>query len=128
MLKLSFDDLGECAVVNHILNASISDRRLSSISEIEEFIKWRPNGNPVWYEIIKNYNYDKWEEHNFFIIRQSVKLEKPAKYYIEDGSGRAMALYQKFKINNNCDLKIKCYLGKNACSSQFMKEKYPELL
>jgi hypothetical protein len=91
LVELDLSDLLDCAIVNHIF----PDRpqALGLLVGQGSIETWAPPDRPEWWEPLSSgLNLPReWA----LILRPSVSSERPAKWYLEDGSGRALALVQR---------------------------------
>ena len=63
------------------------------------------------------------------ILRPAVPIEFPARWYVEDGSGRAVAFVANQAVFGPSQILARGYLGREPdVSSSFMQEKFRELL
>lgn len=91
LVELDLSDLLDCAIVNHIFPGKPQALgRLVAQGLIET---WSPRGRPEWWEALSAGS-DLPREWAL-ILRPAVSSERPAKWYLEDGSGRALALVQR---------------------------------
>lgn len=88
---ISLSDLLECAIVNHIFPHG--PQALCQLVLLGNLAEWVPPGNPEWWRLLGNGL--ELDVKSALILRPSQRSEAPAKWYIEDGSGRALALLQR---------------------------------
>ena len=95
-VKLSKEELLQCAIVNHIFRGS----RLFPV--LKEFYEWEPktrDGKPkstAWYEYIERMeDPTSYPEKWALILRPALPSEDGAKWYIEDGSGRSICFLRR---------------------------------
>jgi len=91
LVELDVVDLLECAIVNHIFPRE--PQALCRLVLLGKLAEWFPIGNPDWWRRIGN-GLDL-DVESALIVRPAVRSEAPAKWYVEDGSGRALALLQR---------------------------------
>ena len=94
-VELTFSDLRESAVVADIFpNQS---RKLGLIESAGQLSGWKPKPERSWYSNVVNGH--AFDETAPFLLRPALRNECPASWYMEDGSGRAVAIVanqQKF--------------------------------
>jgi hypothetical protein len=94
-VELTLSDLRECAVLDRIFPGQL--RKLGDIEQTGCVLDWKSrrdcnSKDPAWYvPICSGRALDETEP---LILRPAVESEKPARFYVEDGSGRAIALLQ----------------------------------
>lgn len=88
--ELNLSDLRECAVEVHIFPEQ--SRKLGCVEQAGCLINWHPNRDRAWYARIREG--DPLGETEPLILRKAQPNEAPASFYIEDGSGRAIAFVQ----------------------------------
>ena len=124
LVQLSYDDLGECAIVNCIFKGL--PQTLGELTNFPAFDNWKPDKPPEWFETLEaGGNFPKeWA----MILRPSVACEKPAKWYVEDGSGRAICFFRYLVRQKDQGRSAFGYLGIEIDpSSNFMKNTFGEL-
>ena len=86
-VEVTIPDLRECAVVDGIFPGK--SRKLGLIELSNGLAGWKPNRAALWYDdIVQGRTFD---ESAPLMFRPAVKAEAPASWYVEDGSGRAIA-------------------------------------
>ncbi len=131
-VQLSRLDLLDCAVVNHIFSNFHSPseqlpRVLNKLIHHPVFRHWKPNKSTEWYERLESGKPfpDDWP----LIIRPAVSSEAPAKFYIEDGSGRAVCFLRRLCNHPEESGAAMGYLGiEPDFGSNFMQQHFRELL
>jgi len=106
-VELDFADLLDCAIVNHLFPGEAQCLvRLVSRGLIETA---EPNGHrECWQPLCSGMNLPReWA----LILRPAVKDERPAKWYCEDGSGRALALLRRILLHAEPWRTASAYLG-----------------
>ena len=91
LVEFGVADLLECAVVNSIFPGE--PQVLGQLALRGKLAEWLPTGAPEWWRLIGNGSDLKIE--SALIVRPAVQSEAPAKWYLEDGSGRSIALLQR---------------------------------
>jgi hypothetical protein len=91
LVQLDLIDLLDCAIVNSIFHGH--PQVLSQLIDRGLLETAMPRGTPEWWEPLSS-------GHDFppewaLILRPAVASERPAKWYLEDGSGRALALLRR---------------------------------
>jgi hypothetical protein len=123
LVELSVADLLECAVVNHIFPGE--PQTLSQLVLRGKLAEWLPTGNPEWWRLVGN-GLDLGVE-SALIVREAVNNEAPAKWYVEDGSGRVLASLQRILRYGETRRTVWAYIGNEPDErSTFIKE-HPEL-
>lgn len=131
-VRLSRFELLNCAVVNHMFRDFQSPsehlpRVLNELIRHPVFERWKPNKPTEWYEWLESGNPfpDDWP----LILRPAVRSEAPAKYYVEDGSGRAVCFLRRLCKHPEESGTAMGYLGIEPDSgSHFMRQHFGELL
>jgi len=120
-VELTLSDLNECAVVDDMFPGQ--SRRLGSVAR-DQLGCCRPGR---WHEhILQGGTFD---EDAPMLLRPRVTEESPARYYIEDGSGRAVTFLANQHLFDPSQRLAIGYLGRVADeNSWFMQRKFPELL
>lgn len=107
LVELDFSDILDCAIVNHIFPDH--PQALSHLIAQGVVETWVPIGQPEWWKPLSSGRNLACEWA--LILRPAVANERPAKWYIEDGSGRALALVQRVLRNGDTVLAACAYLG-----------------
>ncbi len=125
-VELDAHDLCQCAVVATIF-PSLQSRDLGTAERTGRLRNWQPNCQTQWYDPISRGS--PLDESAPLILRPTVSAEAPAVWYIEDGSGRAVALLaNRSKLGPLRPLAVG-YLGVVSDSaSTFMRTRFPDLL
>jgi hypothetical protein len=125
IVELSRNDLLQCAIWNGIFKNL--PQTLSVLVNCPQFKQWCPNEKTKWFDLLESgqpYPND-WP----LILRPAKKSEAPAKWYIEDGSGRTICYLRRLLNHPEENGKAKAYLGEEIdWSSHFMKEHFREFL
>jgi len=87
---LTLDDLREGAVVNQAIPGY--RRCLGQLEGTPELEAWRPDRSTYWYEPLSAGGV--LQQDAPLVLRPSVRSELPARWYLEDASGRALAIMQ----------------------------------
>ena len=87
LVEFGVADLLECAVVNHIFRGG--PQALGQLLLRGKLAEWIPTGAPEWWPLIGSGS--ELDIESALIARRALKSEAPAKWYLEDGSGRALA-------------------------------------
>jgi hypothetical protein len=125
LVQLSRRDLLWCAIVDHIFPGE--SQVLDCLVSLSAFKNWRPDRPTEWYERLE-------AELPFplewaIILRPTVPNEYPAKWYIEDGSGRAICFLRRLIRQQDNENFAYGYLGDEPDDkSEFMKQHFRELL
>jgi hypothetical protein len=119
LVKLSIADLLECAVVNRIFPGE--PRALGQLLLRGRLAEWFPIGTPRWWRQLANGS--DFDEESALIVRPALKCEAPARWYLEDGSGRALALLQRILRYGETERTARAYVGYVADErSTFIKD------
>lgn len=92
LVEMSITDLLTCAIVNHIFPGQ--PQALGPLVLRGHVGEWSPVGNPAWWQPISSGTSSIPQEWSL-LVRPAVRSETPAKWYVEDGSGRVLALLQR---------------------------------
>jgi hypothetical protein len=106
-LELSLADLLDCAIVNHIFKGHPQSLSLLVLRGVVE--KWEPSDRTEWYAPLERG--DAFLPAWAMILRPSLKSELPAKWYIEDGSGRALCFVRRLLSHGESGRVAYGYLG-----------------
>ncbi len=125
LVEFKLDDLLQSAIVNHIFPCR--SQVLGKLVNEEDFKKWKPKGKPEWYDHLESGLCFKREWA--MVLRPAVSAENPAKWYIEDGSGRAICFTRRLLNNNDYQSSAFGYLGIEVDrKSTFINNEIPDLL
>jgi hypothetical protein len=115
LAEFSLPDVLECAIYNGIFRGE--PQALCQLVLIGKVAGWAPDRKTDWWDAIRGG--EELGVDSPMIIRQSVRCEEPAKWYIEDGSGRALALLQRVLRNGEMHRTGWAYVGlePDICSS-----------
>ena len=126
LVQLSRDDLLQCAIVNSIEEFA-GLQVLGCLFLHPKFKDWKPVCPKSWYESLETGK--PFPPEWAMILRPAVSSESPAKWYIEDGSGRAICFLRRLMRHEDDKSLAYGYLGKNPDhSSKFMQCHFRELL
>jgi hypothetical protein len=127
-VSLTVDDLRECAVVDGINKKLGTNMRMLGDLDAQGFLQeWQPPSHRDWYVSISSGTLP--DDIGPMLLRPAVRCESPAKYYIEDGSGRGAALVKHGSLFNPSAVVAVGFLGKTIDrESRFMFEHLRELL
>jgi hypothetical protein len=119
-LELNLSDLRDCAVEVHIFPEQ--SRKLGLVEGAGCLLNWKPNRDTSWYpRICRGEALDETEP---LILRQALPSESPARFYVEDGSGRAIALLQNHERFAPAQVLAIAFLGRERDrSSTFGRRK-----
>jgi hypothetical protein len=87
-VEVTVSDLRECAVCADMFPGR--SRALGLIEESGALESWMPNPANLWYERIARG--EPLDEAAPLVLRPALSAEAPARWYVEDGSGRVIAL------------------------------------
>jgi hypothetical protein len=123
-IEITMSDFRECAVHSDIFPGQ--SRKLGLVGA-GELLGWKLRCDKPWYEGISRG--ETLNEAAPMLLRPAVSGEFPARWYIEDGSGRATAFVANQQIFDPSRTLAIGYLGRKPDpNSSFMREKFPELL
>ncbi len=124
-VEVTMSDLRECAVVGDIFPGQ--SRKLGLVERAGGLVGWKPNRGTSWYDnIVGGQTFD---ETAPLMLRPAVSGESPASWYIEDGSGRAIAFVANQILFRSSQTLAIGYLGcEPDPRSSFMQQHFPELL
>lgn len=123
-VQLTRAGLAQCAVEASIFPRS--PRALGQL-EIDTLFAWKPTVSREWFEHLNGGgDYPTaWP----LILRPAIASERPAKWYVEDGSGRAICFFRALLRLDNAEKCAFGYLGVTPDpTSTFMRETFPELI
>jgi hypothetical protein len=124
LIEFNIVDLLECAIVDHIFPNE--PQMLGRLLLRGKLAEWFPTGSPDWWQQIGG-GLDLGVESPL-IMRKALPSEAPAKWYVEDGSGRALALLQRILRYGEIARTVWVYLGDQPDErSRFMKD-HPVLM
>ena len=124
-VEVSIPDLRECAVVSSIFPGKA--QALGILERAGELAGWKPDRPTSWYERIASGQ--TLDEPAPLLLRPAVRSEFPARWYVEDGSGRVTAFLANPTLFGASQTIATGYLGRVPDSnSSIMREKFPELL
>lgn len=107
LVQLDVTDLLQCAIVNRIFPKE--PQTLCQLVLRGKLAEWLPKGAPGWWRLIGEG--EDLDAQSALILRDAVSSEAPAKWYVEDGSGRAIALLQRMLRYGEIDRSAWGYLG-----------------
>jgi hypothetical protein len=123
LVEFSVADLLECAVVNQIFPRK--PQALGQLVLLGKLAEWLPTGAPKWWRLIGNGS--ELDVESALIVRPALKSEAPAKWYLEDGSGRALALLQRILRYGEAGRTAWVYLGHEPDGRSAFIKSHPEL-
>ncbi len=124
-VELDVADLRQCAVVSSI--SASGPRDLGSLEAAGKLVGWRPSTNAAWFAPLEEGR--TFDQDEPFILRPATKGEAGARWYLEDGSGRATALVANAHLFAPSQTVAYGFLGSAADpNSSFMRERFSELL
>ena len=124
-VELDRAELSRCAIVSGIFPTL--PRVLGQLPGYAAFDKWKPNHDVEWFEPLESgAEYPrKWP----LILRPSIAIERPATWYLEDGSGRAICFFRHLVRSGNDLKRAFGYVGATPdLRSTFMRQTFPSLL
>jgi hypothetical protein len=124
-IEVTMSVLRECGVHDKIFPGK--PRSLGLLASAGELVGWKPDRKTIWYEgISKGQTFDGTAP---MLLRPAVRGESPARWYVEDGSGRATAFIANQQIFDPSRTLAIGYLGRKPDpNSSFMRDKFWELL
>jgi hypothetical protein len=122
-VEVTILDLRECAVLGSIFPGQ--PRELGLVERAGRLAGWRPDRETSWYDdILQGRTFD---DAAPLILRAAVRGEAPASWYVEDGSGRAIAFLANQILYGTRTLAIG-YLGRVPDPLSCFIAQRPELL
>lgn len=124
-VNFGVSELRDCAIVADIFPNL--PRVLGQLVNLELFENWKPDRHVEWLDSLRGdapYP-SEWP----LILRPSVRSERPAKWYLEDGSGRGICFFRRLVRAGDDRSTAFGYLGSQPDSrSTFMRQNFSELL
>jgi hypothetical protein len=133
-VEVTMSDLRECAVEIGIFSEQVH-RKLGLIEGDGRLVYWeskfvqyhKDRDRPLWYDNIKKG--DILDLTAPFMLRPAVNGESPARWYIEDGSGRVITFVANQSVFDRSQTLAIGYLGRELDPrSSFMQKHFPEPL
>jgi hypothetical protein len=119
-VTLDLADLRQCAVVSSISNGGPRD--LASLETSGALEGWLPNQEVEWFANVQQGQ--PFPETDPFILRRATVGERPAVWYLEDGSGRGTAIVGNASLFIPLGAVAHAYLGTRVDpTSSFMQRK-----
>lgn len=107
LATLTIADLLECAIVNHIFPGE--PQAIGRLVLRGLLSQWMPKGASSWWRPIST-GADV-DARMALVLRPALRSEAPAKWYVEDGSGRALALVQRILHHSETTRTAFAYVG-----------------
>jgi hypothetical protein len=107
LVEFNIADLLECAIVKDVFPGQ--PRTLCQLVLLGKLAEWFPIAAPEWWRLIGNGS--ELDVESALIVRPALKSEAPAKWYLEDGTGRAIALVQRILRYGEAGRTVWAYLG-----------------
>jgi hypothetical protein len=107
LVRFDVANLLECAIVNHIFPGE--PQALSELLLRGKLAEWLPLGAPEWWGQLGSGS--EFDQDSALVVRPALNTEAPAKWYLEDGSGRALALLQRILRYGEINRTVRAYLG-----------------
>ena len=102
-------------------------RCLGQLEGTPELEAWRPDPSTCWYERLSAGGV--LQQDAPLVLRPSVRSELPARWYLEDGSGRALAIMQTARNRTVGQIVAYAYIADIPDhASTFMQCRFVELL
>jgi hypothetical protein len=124
LVELDYKDILDCAIVDHIFPDN--PQTLGILKDQGVIKTWTPKSQCEWWKPLSSGSNLPCEWA--LILRLALESEHPAKWYIEDGSGRALTLVQRVIRNGDESLKACAYLGIVPDERSSFIQSRPELL
>jgi len=122
-VTVGISDLLESAVVNDIFPGE--PQALGQLVLRGKLAEWLPKGAPNWWHAVVSG--ESLGGEAALILRPALKSEAPAKWYAEDGSGRALALVQRILRHGETWRTASAYVGKTPDEYSEFIRLHPEL-
>ena len=122
-IELTYEDLLECAIFNGIFPDQ--PQVLSQLLTLNLIDRWSPDRESEWYSPLQRGQ--PFPPEWALILRPSVRSECPAKWYIDDGSGRALCLIQRLLRHNEHWRTAYAYLGVTPDERSGFIQEHPKL-
>jgi hypothetical protein len=123
LVEFDVGDILESAIVDQIFPNE--PQALGQLVLRGRVAEWLPNGAPEWWREIGNGS--ELGAESALILRPSVRSEGPAKWYIEDCSGRALAFLQRILRYGEHGRTAWAYLGNQPDERRAFIRSHPEL-
>lgn len=123
LVEFGVTDLLECAVYNGIFRGE--PQALSQLILRGKLDGWSPDRDTDWWQPIREGSVLGVD--SALIARPSVRSEEPARWYFEDGSGRALALLQRILRYSDVGRTCWVYLGREPDQRSIFIRDRPEL-
>jgi hypothetical protein len=123
LVVFDITDLLGCAIVNGIIPKE--SQTLSQLVLRGKVAEWHPDRDAEWWPLIKNGG--EIDVAQALVARPSVASEAPASWYLEDGSGRALAVLQRALRYGEVDRTVWVYLGSEPDVRSAFIRSHPEL-
>jgi len=127
-VELTVTDFRACAVVETISRSLNGPRNIEGLEKAQLLKDWTPRGGrATWSDNIDAGRPFTVDEP--FILRPTVPSESPARWYLEDGSGRATAIVAAVDHYDKDAFVAYGFVGLRADpSSRFMKDHFPRFI
>jgi hypothetical protein len=123
LVEFDVADILESAIVDQI--SPKEPQALGQLVLRGKLAEWFPKGAPEWWREIGSGS--ELGAGSALILRRSVPSERPAKWCIEDGSGRALALLQRILRYGEVGRTAWAYLGHERDDRSAFIKLHPEL-
>lgn len=123
LVEIGLTDFLECAIYNGIFPGQ--PQALCQLVLLGKVATWSPDRDTDWLNPIRAGAH--FEAECPFILRPSVTTEAPATWYIEDGSGRALAFLQRVLGWGELDRTAWAYVGNEPDKRSDFIASRPEL-
>jgi len=123
LVRFGLMDLLQCAIVDQIFPTET--RALGQIVLRGKLAEWIPSGTPAWWPLIGSGS--ELAKESALIMRPALPCETPAKWYVEDGSGRALALLQRMLRYGEIDRLAWAYVGLEPDEQSKFIQDHPQL-
>jgi hypothetical protein len=125
LILIGRDELLRCAIWNGIDVFRGKSQALSILCIDPAFRNWQPKHSTEWFDVIEHGGYDPtW----IFILRPALASESPARWYIEDGTGRGICLLRRLLRNPDDTTTVAAFVGIIPDAASAFIQQHPELL
>lgn len=126
LVQMDLADLLDSAIASDINTFKGHPQCLGQLAARGLINIWQPSSSPEWWEPLSSGT--AFPREWALIVRPSTNTERPAKWYIDDGSGRALALLRRMLTHQGTWRCAWAYLGIIPDAQATFMRTRPELL